>query len=244
MAEKLWSNDEIYLALSGHQGNPSVNRKVGKSAQVWIQNEHEKPLDAFRSGSIKKICGDCPLLGWYDPVTKKMVDRVCYGLLHQAPRSVHASCGADEPSGLVPQEFKHLLRLGANGDPAFAPEDIQLELIAAAHKGWTCYTHQWQKPFAGWLRQVSMASVEKKMAEKQGTTVLALVQQAWDMGWKTFRLLGEGETKLKQERVCWYDLDGTQCGDCTWCAGLAGPLGVTRTNGVVIPPHGNGKGNY
>ena len=74
----------------------SANDKTGDMIQVWILPADRDPLDAIHDNDNGHVCGRCPLQGTFDAIQGKMVNRVCYVNLGQAPkqvwRSYHVGC--------------------------------------------------------------------------------------------------------------------------------------------------------
>jgi len=91
--------------------------------QLWILSAELGPLEAIRQDANQGVCGTCPLQGEFDPTVGKMVGRVCYVNLGQAPLSIWNAFqrGTYPPCKQAlhePYLQSRDIRLGAYGDPA------------------------------------------------------------------------------------------------------------------------------
>jgi hypothetical protein len=120
-----------------------------------------------------------------------------------------------------------MFRHGAWGDSASIPNKITIA-INRFFRRTVGYTHNWLKRPG--LRGSLMASVESR------TQALA----AQLRGWRTFRIISEGEDLLPNEILCPNLTHGTQCADCGICDGADGKCPLS----VAVFVHGNGKARF
>lgn len=196
----------IVVALTGVK-RKSANPKTGDMVQAWIIRKDIHPVEAVEKGEDRAICGDCPARGTY-----------CYVNVGQAPAAVFKALGKYERLSVEDAAVKltgRKVRLGAYGDPAAVPIGVWDRLLkfAAGHTG---YTHQWRE-FPEFKRLV-MASVE-------GDTVAP--------GWRTFRVLREGESDRANEIRCPAESKRRTCETCMACNG-----GSDTKRSVTIMVHG------
>jgi hypothetical protein len=160
----------------------SANTKTGSGlVQTWILRSDISPLEAIHSGSDSSICGDCMLRGRVE--NGRNVDRACYVLVHNAPRSIYAAHTRGKYPRLSLREARQALsglrvRLGAYGDPAAVPIRVW-DMLLADTTGHVGYTHQWRRFSA--ISRYAMASVE----------TLDQATQAHARGYRTFRIGNE-----------------------------------------------------
>ena len=134
----------------------------------------------------------------------------------------------------IPDKIDKVVRFGAWGDPAFTDIKVTRRLARAA-KGFLGYTHQWRKRKN--LAPFCMASIDPEMARKHGVSVADLKTQAHDRGYRTFRVMAEGDLPMADEVMCPNVTHGIQCEDCMLCAGA-----TRQAKNICIPGHGTGKG--
>jgi len=199
----------------------SRNGKTGDMVQVWILPADLSPLEALQNNNNKGACGSCKLQGRFDNKLGKMVDRVCYVNVGQAPDTIHKSY----KRGLYPVydpkiHAKYIkgrkTRLGAYGDPAALPCEI-LEHLARLSAGHTGYSHQLfdiaktDRPLADRLSKLVMCSCDDNAQHDIATSY----------GWRAFTVKtpnGEAPTDAIE---CPYYSHGVQCEDCLLCSGSA-----------------------
>lgn len=200
--------------------NGTTNRKTGDMWQTWILRSDMPPLEAVKTGADMGICGTCPLRG---------PKRKCYVNVWQAPTQIYGAWirGAYEP--VTPAEAARrvrgsLVRGGSYGDTAAVPRRAWMPIIRAA-KGWTAYTHQWDK--FDWLKPYSMASVD---------SIQAFVR-ARDKGWRTFRTRTADQPLESREFAC---PASEEAGNTKTCATCLACHGADRPNqaSVAIVLHG------
>jgi len=213
----------------------SENIKTGALIQVWIIRSDISPLAATHSGEDSSICGDCRHRGILelqeDGSTRNKL-RVCYVLEFQAPLAIYraykrgsyvnaAQWSAEERCQLFADR---VVRMGAYGDPAAAPERVWA-LVTASATRWVGYTHQWEAlPEDSFLKTILMASADS----------LAEASKAQSMGWRTFRV---GESPEPGEVSCPASAEmgkRVKCADCGLCAGA-----FRQAKNITIQPHGN-----
>jgi len=213
--------DNIRVVIATGFARKSANVKTGDMIQLWILVKAENPVAAVASGMDEAVCGDCPLRG-----------NVCYVNVGQAPLAIWKTW----MRGGYPTMGKRYLtmfkgrktRFGAYGDPTHIPLPI-LRRIAEYSDNWTGYTHQWRNPILQQYKQYLMASADTE----------ADVAVAHGMGWRTFRVLAEGEEPQSGEINCPNYTKGVRCEDCTLCAGASRPA-----KSIVILAHGAKKKNF
>ena len=189
----------------------STNKKTGDMAQVWILNKDIDPVQALKNGESTKICFDCTHLK----------NGTCYVNTGHAPLAVYKAYKAGKYAPLDLGVLKAMIkwkpvRFGAYGEPVLIPLHL-VQFMAKHARGFTGYTHQWDKLEYLEYNQFFMASTEN----------LEDTLKAHQMGYRTFRVKGEGVDNMASEIDCPNAKTGVQCRDCTLCDGL----------GV----HGNGK---
>jgi hypothetical protein len=234
---KLWegkspyNGDFIFASVSGLDGS-SKNPKTGPMSQLWILSKDITPMKAiFQSPGDDSICGDCLFSPKRALVLKKAGKdyTFCYvgKRAYQAPRAIWNS-QVNQPVelelGLELIKLSNLpMRLGAYGDPAMLPESLVRDIIKRV-PSWTAYTHQYNRKWAWWLKDIAMASVNNE-------TDAVLFQQ---LGWRTFRVTKTADSN-KNEIVCPNYTNDIQCIDCNLCDGSI-YLNDKRKN-ITIPAH-------
>ena len=105
-------------------------------------------------------------------------------------------------------------RDGAYGDPANVPIDVWLDLHVAGAKR-TSYTHDWEN--SPQLAPIAMASIDSQT----WPDVDAALNKAWALGFRTYRVLGAGESPRENEFLCPESPDDSnvQCATCGACDG-------------------------
>jgi len=215
----LWKNETISFVATGLD-NATSNEKTGDMIQTWIIRNDIHPVEAIKQGKDDAICGDCVFRG--DGKGKK---RGCYVTTVFAPSNIYKSL--DNYSGKKSKINDSVLRLGAYGDPAFVPYSV-IDSVTKRSKKNTGYTHQWRKSFAQDHKQYCMASVE----------TLEGKEEANKMGWRTFRVTSDLNTKTDDEIFCPASAEMGKkltCADCGICNGNR----TGRKKNVVIMAHGS-----
>jgi hypothetical protein len=105
-------------------------------------------------------------------------------------------------------------RDGAYGDPAKIPMAVWLALHVAGTKR-TSYTHAWES--SPELASISMASIDNQT----WPDVDAALAKAWAMGFRTYRVLANGEAPRDNEIMCPEagEFSTIQCATCGACNG-------------------------
>lgn len=204
----LLTGDPIQVIATGLR-RPSRNRKTGRMVQTWIVPRDQDPITAARTGLQEAVCGDCPL--------QVLKGGGCYVSLLRGPNGAHRAGYALEQGLRTP----YPVRMGAWGDPVAAPY-LLWKGLAGRHTG---YTHQWHWPHAWRYRRFLMASVQSKEERKEAKA----------RGFRTYRILEEGEGPGSGEILCPYVTHKVQCADCRLCDG--GKQGKD----ICIPAHGPAK---
>lgn len=211
----------IIVVATGFNG--SDNPKTGNMVQLWILPWKENPIVAYAKGNDTSVCGDCkhrsPKSGGWG---------TCYVSIHQAPYQVWNAFkrGRYEPVNNMNMhafEGKHV-RLGSYGDPAAVPFEVW-EKVCSIAKGYTGYTHLWNRSFCDKrLKQYCMASVDS-MKE---------LKRAQKKGWRTFRIRFDNSI-CENEIVCPASKEAgekTNCQSCGFCNG------ADKNKTVTIKVHG------
>jgi hypothetical protein len=225
--------DSVRVVIATGFVRKSDNIKTGDMVQIWILVKAENPVAAVASGSDVLVCGYCPLRG-----------EVCYVNTGQAPLSVwkcwmrggYPMAGStSSEGGFISSKIalRHLFtgrkaRFGAYGDPTHIPLPI-VKRIAMYSDNWTGYTHQWRNPVLSQYKEFLMASADTE----------ADVAVAHGMGWRTFRVMADGEEPQSGEIDCPNYTKGVRCEDCALCAGASRPA-----KSIVIKVHGAKKKNF
>lgn len=209
----------IVVIATGYT-DKSSNSKTGAMIQTWIMRSDIEPHTAVKTGDDASVCGDCPLRG------VNGIGRSCYVTLHQAPLSVFRAFKRGAYAEASLNEIKELstnkmVRLGSYGDPAAVPVHIW-KLYTSEAKGWTGYTHQWQRSKD--LQALCMASADTS----------ELRDKAVSDGWRTFRVKTAEMPVMPNESVCPATTVGLDCATCGACKGSSSGNKGT----IVIDVHG------
>lgn len=222
-----------------HRGIP-VRSLIRKKRRVITPAEASRgvAIEKREPGTGRPIPGIQARIGYAEPVHEA---RTCYVVAAQAPMGVWKRYwhGREEeaPSYVFEREWLdprreslkypnlderelarvgwgRMVRLGSYGDPAAVPARVWESLVIQA-VAWTGYTHQWDKPEHQNLRRLLMASVDNREE----------MEQAHDMGWRTFRILRGIEAEELQlvagtEIHCPSQARGVKCDACCACQGL------------------------
>ena len=237
--ENIPNNRYSYMTCLGK--NKSLNIKTGDMSQISILNLDRRPPQAVKDKVTKQICGSCPLQG-APCYVNTMTETSGYLSTYKLPVSK------------IPEKLDKAVRFGKYGDPAFLPRTVIKNIIksleaAGLKKAWTMYTHQWMLKSNQDLKAWSMASVDKLSAKRSIRTLLFnkwgktrafksalnLKRHLNRLGWRTFRILEEGDKLDKNEILCPNYTHGIQCADCLLCSGTEG----RGTVDIAIPLHGS-----
>ena len=204
----------------------SENVKTGPMDQLHIL-PNLNPIQAMKLGLDSVVCGDCAMSS-----VKNNGDGACYVVVAQGPNSTWKA-SRDKP--VVPPAGNQPIRLGAYGDPALLPMRLIDRIVR--NRRWTGYTHQWQSRHKSWSNYL-MASIDPETARRQALTSLELKQKAIAKGYRTFRVLSDGELLDSDEVYCPNYTHKTQCIDCGLCNGAREN---DKRRNIAIPAHGSGK---
>ena len=210
----------------------SANKKVGRSAQIWIfLDEEQSALRATMTGDDSSICGSCALRPFLAKLAKIPTTgprkQVCYLTLQlragRGPSTVHKAYRNGRYRDAIPADIvaleRGMVRWGAYGDPLAIPlaalqtHPFLASLVHTAKR--TAYTHRWAEldaTTAAWAKTWLMASCETE-------------EQAWaahNAGWRTFRSRAKGTPLLPFERGCPAAKEAgakLTCADCRQCDG-------------------------
>lgn len=235
----------IYSGPSLIDGKPIIaiaidskrNAKTGHMLQTYIMRADIDPRDASKTGEDYSICGTCPHRGvaTNDPEAKQAKDRGCYVLLGQGPLIAYRSY----VRGIYPTVSGHdaiaaigkgkLVRLGTYGDPAAVPSYIWESLISQA-AGHTAYSHQAKTQGAAFMPSYMMQSADN----------LAMAQDAWAQGVRTFRIVSNvSDIVAGKEVLCPASKEAGKrvtCSQCKLCGGAS-----IAAKSIAIPAHGAGN---
>jgi len=215
------------------------NKKTGHMVQVYILRGDMNPLQAVQTGDDAAICGDCPHRGRIviDPTTglRRNVERSCYVTLMHGPRVVwdayQRGIYPDVPLTKARKLLaRRVIRLGAYGDPGAVPMKVW-EVALDQVQELSGYTHLWRKfPL---LSAFCMASCDSE-ADRE---------EAKALGFRTFRVRGKDDPKLKGEGMCPASEElgkAVQCAQCLLCGGARSKAKAD----ITIIAHGTGAGHY
>lgn len=200
----------------------SDNAKTGDMVQVYILPQKW----SHRKHNPSPVCGNCP------------IRTSCYVVEVWGPGNVWKAWkrGAYPMLPINHRTFDKPVRLGAWGDPATMPDHILQTILDKATHGWTGYTHGMSGPGtrpAEWNRPVYKACMIS-------TETLLHAEFLQRLGYRTFRILREGEPTTARELLCRNYTGGLQCKDCKLCDGLV----HNGAKSITIPIHGFRKGNF
>lgn len=215
MAYQVWKNNLIFAALSCDK-TKSANPKTGDMAQLAVLPLHNLPTDSIKNKTDHLQCGTCPL----SASAGKGGKNTCYvNVIYQ-----NAVWKSAKKHGLkeIPV-LKKPLRLGSYGDPGFIPLDT-LDDLTEKSQGHTGYTHQWKDIDNGYSRHL-MASIDPFGPTRA---------EAKALGYRTYRILADGEALEKGEALCPNVTHGTTCAKCGLCSGTKGKGKID----IAIPVHG------
>jgi hypothetical protein len=212
------------------------NSKTGKVIQTYIIRKDMSPLAANKSGADFSICGNCPMRGIANKERKRKQakKRRCYVVLGQGPLLVYKAFRR----GAYPIAAGHKataelgrgrpVRLGTYGDPAAVPSYVWDSLLSGAikHMG---YSHQSGIAGAAFNPKYMMVSADN--ADQ--------AMAAWFAGFRTFRVLRQGETPIAGQEIDCPSSRGVHCADCGLCAGTS-----IVAKSITIPAHGAGLTHF
>jgi hypothetical protein len=215
------------------------NSKTGHMVQVYILRADMNPLLAVQTGDDAAICGDCPHRGRVitDPATglRKNVERSCYVTMMHGPRVVWDAY----QRGIYPDVnfakarkllARRVVRLGSYGDPGAVPLSVW-EVVLDKVTYLSSYTHLWRKfPL---LSAFCMASCDTE-ADRE---------EAKALGFRTFRVRGKDDPKLKGEGQCPAAKEmgkAVQCAQCLLCGGARSKAKAD----ITLIAHGTGAKHF
>ena len=192
----------------------SRNIKTGNMGQVYFLGEKNNPWENYQKRKTEMICGYCPLQ-----------TGGCYVTIWRAPLQIYKTYKAGRYQHITAMREKlESVRFGSYGDTAsMSKDDFYFFLFSVRSDNFTGYTHDWMG--ASWLRPSHMASVE--------TISAAYIAQK--RGWRTFRMLPEGASRLPSEIQCLNKSSNIRCVDCIQCNGSKEN---DQRPSITIPPHG------
>ena len=210
------ANQRVVSILTFH----SENGKTGDMGQVWILPLEISPTDAIKQNNNSGACGNCALHGWFDPSVGKVVNRVCYVNVGQAPNGIWKAYQRGNYPVYQPRLHNHLIRgreirLGAYGDPAALPIPLLRKIVglASMHTGYShqCYSIPRQR--ADKIAQWCMVSCENE----------AQHNECLRRGWRAFTVVRPDQKRPANSIECPHYSRGIQCIDCKLCDGCEKP---------------------
>ena len=221
---KVWESKRKGIFASIHKiKTKSLNSKTGDMTGLYILPIDMSPTDSIKYKQNDKQCGDCPIKSecYVNPVT-----------VNSPWRSK-----VNEIVSWFKGDFVKPIRLGVYGDPGLVPLPILQRLVKKAPKH-TGYTHQWHK-IKKEYSEVLMASIDNLFAEQWGCTPIQLKKLANRKGYRTFRVVNEGQEIDTDEMPCPNYTHGTQCVDCGLCDGnKKSKFKPSQKKNIVIMIHG------
>ena len=218
--------EDIVVIVTGLRTN-SANSKTGAMLQTWIMRADMEPAAALDNGADSSVCGDC--------IHRS---KSCYVIVERAPLQVYRAWKRGSYHDWT-KAFPHRalrgkrVRVGSYGDPAAVPFNTWRRVFSQRLAGWTGYTHQWMDPAFRRFRNYLMASVD----------TVEETLEAWNQGWRTFRVRHDGDDVIKGEEVtCPASEEAgkrTNCANCILCSGNR-----TLAKSVVIKAHGYRAGKF
>ena len=137
---------------------------------------------------------------------------------------------SDSPDKIADLAIGRSVRVGAYGDGQAVP-DYVIDCILSKSDGHTAYTHQADHPMVTLRHDIYMLSVES----------LQGAMRFWKQGYRTFRVLAQGDTLASNEILCPASKEAgfkVTCNNCLLCAGTS-----VNAKSIAIYAHGAGKGN-
>ena len=230
----LLDGQQIIVIATGIKSKSS-NGKTGGMIQTWILLRDIDPRAANKSGDDYGICGACLHRGkaTTDPEKVLAVERTCYVKLFQAPLNIWKTYHKGSYGRAVDSEAiasvgrDRKVRLGSYGDPAAVPAYVWNALLSKS-KGHTGYSHQSRLDNADFVPNIMMVSADN----------LAMAQDAWAKGNRTFRVVDSLDAITDNEVLCPASEEAgrrTTCDKCGLCAGSS-----IKAKSIAIVAHGNG----
>ena len=198
----------------------SSNSKTGPMLQTYIMRSDMPPHVAIKEGKDTAVCGSCVFRG-----KESGGNGGCYVLTFQGPHTVWNQWKEGKADLLPRLPKRHVLRVGAYGEPVAVPFDVWKPLLDRFSN--TGYTERWDLPGNQVWKDYIMASVQSQEE----------ADRAHAMGWRTFFVTPKGDdVKRKSTIVCPASKERgqlVQCIDCMQCGGLRSG----RTVSVQIQQH-------
>ena len=201
------------MAVVTGMKKPSANIKTGPMAQVSILLADMHPVEGYKSGADKAICGNCPLR------PDENGKRICYVNVGMPEAAKFRAAMASKYINMTPEEVGVILnhrqlgiRFGSYGDPAMIPFEIIDTIIKISGTKYTSYTHQWTEEFFDARHlQYSMASLDHINTVDQLRINYPNARY--------YRLSGSYENLDQNEVKCPSDKDKITCAKCGLCSG-------------------------
>jgi len=216
--------------ISGEH-KPSANRKTGPALQVGVMVADMHPCEAAKTGNDHSVCGSCPLRPSVHKAAKEAGEQVgddpCYVSLFFKGAQWRGLSKNKTRAGVVAAYVADadFVRFGEYGNMSALPREVIEPLLKSAKK-WTLYEHEWRKPGNQWLQQYAMASVHSEEERREAN----------ELGWRTFRIVSQGQEPGPGEIVCPYETHEIQCIKCGLCNGVK-PGGDWWKQGADIAIH-------
>ena len=225
--------EQLAVIVTPDRSRSKQNRKLGDVVQIWILREDIDPLTAIQTGADVSICGDCKLRG------SNGSGRACYVPVHWYPRTiwsaykrgnVYTSLHVLTEADIDPFEDR-IVRIGSYGDPAAVPQQIWHDILGNA-RSVLGYTQRWRPTSlrnldcTPDLQMLTMASVLSRTERLQAKA----------LGFRTYRVLFDGDVPDDGEIICPYVTHEVQCEKCRLCDGKRDRH--DRRKDIAIPVHG------
>ena len=250
---------EIVVLMSGIT-RPSINGKTLDMIQISIVRTDVSPLEAVQLGLDESICGGCNLRPFIAQLAKLKAQLLnddteineCYVDKTRGIGGTWQSWNSGKVAKMSPLEACILIsqlkqcncekphkrkqscsnkslgvRFGSYGDPASVPVHVWDDIRSVFKAMETSYTHRWDEPIAQALKAFTMASIDSQTHPD----VHKAIDYANKLGWRTYRVLKEGETLRDDEILCPEASGKTNCANCGLCSGNQRP----KTPNIAIP---------
>ena len=196
----------------------SINLKVGWMAKTTHAPLDRSPTQAIKDKKTESNCLDCPIK------TECYVNPVSLNAVWEKVIKMEVS---------EPPKHDRAVRFGDWGDPSTLPIPLIEKVIDSGSGRWTGYTHDWLNCDEKYS-QFFMASIEHKLAIREGLSISQLRDVAKAKGYRTYKILLPGEKPEKGEISCPYPR--VQCKDCLLCSGTEG-LGKKDITTTISGPN-------
>lgn len=224
----------IITGIGDRKSDRTSNAKIGSTMiQTWMLLQDIPPIEAINTGADQSICGSCALRGIIATTKAGTVNRSrgCYVSVQNAPNAIWHAYQAGKYPYLTDESWPgRPVRLGAYGDPASIPYQMNMEVIKRGNGKNVGYSSQWRDRKFQPMRKLCMASVrstyERLLARRKG--------------WRTFRSMLPDEKLEQGEFMCPASAEMNYrltCDNCMACNGV----GMTRENAASVAIYAHGS---